>query len=384
MTKDRRQVGYAVEKMSKRLEVNDQKTKVRRMDSLPEHDETALSRTVLVLNLPMERPTIESVAEIFSICGDVALIRILRPGNPLPADVRPFASKNPDLTSKVCALIEFERTEYALRARKLLNSEEDDQLKVMELVAPVPSKAAKKAEERKKFAAAKQQQQQIQQQQHMQQQQQQRRYSQGAGNNNNQNQAAPMPRRKIGVFGNPKFSPIVEEQNTRAEGLNPNSHSYPQPQRKNSRSNLQQAGSGANGSNSNDAAGISAWMTRRISGGQLEFARSGLTLPPNVIRQPRGPEEGKGFQRWVKNRMEPVAASAAAAKASEAATIVEKSAASKEITEKEKTNESQELADSCEAAISRLTVAPVILTHSEESCSSDDDDESNKESEKSR
>jgi hypothetical protein len=34
------QVGYAVEKMSKRLEVNDQKTKVRRMDSLPEHDET--------------------------------------------------------------------------------------------------------------------------------------------------------------------------------------------------------------------------------------------------------------------------------------------------------------------------------------------------------
>ncbi len=110
----------------------------------------------------------------------------------------------------------------------------------------------------------------------------------------------------------------------------------------------------------------------------------GLTLPPNVIRQPRGPEEGKGFQRWVKNRMEPVAASAAAAKASEAAAIVEKTAASKEIIEKEKTNESQELADSCEAAISRLTVAPVILTHSEESCSSDDDDESNKESEKSR
>ncbi len=146
----------------------------------------------------------------------------------------------------------------------------------MELVAPVPSKAAKKAEERKKFAAAKQQQQQLQQQQQMQQQQQQqRRYSQGSGNNTNQNQAAPMPRRKIGVFGNPKFSPIVEEQNMRAEGLNPNSQSYPQQQRKNSRPNQQQNGSGSNGSNSSDAAGISAWMTRRISGGQLEFSRSG-------------------------------------------------------------------------------------------------------------
>ena len=129
-------VGFAVEKMSKRLEVNDQKTKVRRIEILPEHDETgkrspsllfckttstrrsrcywccccytrspmilmkflsqilfcakiqfstivyppAHSRTVLAVNLPMERPTIESVAEIFSVCGEVALIRILRPG----------------------------------------------------------------------------------------------------------------------------------------------------------------------------------------------------------------------------------------------------------------------------------------------------------------
>ena len=40
----------------------------------------AHSRTVLAVNLPMERPTIESVAEIFSVCGEVALIRILRPG----------------------------------------------------------------------------------------------------------------------------------------------------------------------------------------------------------------------------------------------------------------------------------------------------------------
>ena len=80
--------------------------------------------------------------------------------------------------------------------------------------------------------------------------------------------------------------------------------------------------------------------------------------------------------------MEP-AAVVVTAKTSEAAAIDEKTA-SNEIAEVKKPDESQELADSCEAAISRLTVAPVILTHSEESCSSDDDDESNKESEKSR
>ena len=55
----RYQVAFAVEKKSKKLEVNDLKTKVRRLEPLPEYDETTPSRTVVVLNLPMERPTIE-------------------------------------------------------------------------------------------------------------------------------------------------------------------------------------------------------------------------------------------------------------------------------------------------------------------------------------
>jgi hypothetical protein len=52
-------VAYAVEKKSQKLEVNDLKTKVRRLEALPEYDETTPSRTVVVLNLPLERPTIE-------------------------------------------------------------------------------------------------------------------------------------------------------------------------------------------------------------------------------------------------------------------------------------------------------------------------------------
>ena len=48
--------------------------------------------------------------------------------------------------------------------------------------------------------------------------------------------------------------------------------------------------------------------------------------------------------------------------------------------EKQKKIEAQDLADSCEAAISKLTVAPVILTHSEGSCSSDSEDENTEKS----
>jgi la-related protein 6 len=42
----------------------------RRKDPLPEFDETTPSRSVVVVNLPMENPTIENVAEIFAKCGE--------------------------------------------------------------------------------------------------------------------------------------------------------------------------------------------------------------------------------------------------------------------------------------------------------------------------
>jgi la-related protein 6 len=70
-------VAEAIERKSDKLEVNDTKSKVRRLESLPDYDETTPSRTVVALNLPIERPTIESVAEIFSACGDIVLVIFL-------------------------------------------------------------------------------------------------------------------------------------------------------------------------------------------------------------------------------------------------------------------------------------------------------------------
>ncbi len=58
-------------------------------------------------------------------------VRILRPGNPIPADVRPFVNKNPEMMEKVCALIEYERTEFALKAVRDFHNEQEDKMKVM-------------------------------------------------------------------------------------------------------------------------------------------------------------------------------------------------------------------------------------------------------------
>ena len=88
-------------------------TKVRRIEPLPAYDEARPTRTVIAVNLPTDKLTVESVAELFSAHGVVALVRILRPGKPLPPDIKRFQAKHPELGQTVCAVVEFESYESA-------------------------------------------------------------------------------------------------------------------------------------------------------------------------------------------------------------------------------------------------------------------------------
>ncbi|KAJ8943041.1 hypothetical protein NQ318_022585 [Aromia moschata] len=118
LTKDWRVVAHALSRSTK-LEINEAGTKLRRLEPLPQYDETTPSRTVVAVHMPIDKPTIENVAELFRSCGEIALIRILRPGNPIPADVRQFINKNPSLAGMVCALVEFVNSESARNAIQL-------------------------------------------------------------------------------------------------------------------------------------------------------------------------------------------------------------------------------------------------------------------------
>lgn len=131
ITKDWRVVAHALSRSTK-LEINEAGTKLRRLDPLPQYDETTPSRTVVAVHMPIDKPTIENVAELFKSCGEIALIRILRPGNPIPADVRQFINKNPSLSGMVCALVEFVQSESARNALQLPNVY-GEPLKVYEL-----------------------------------------------------------------------------------------------------------------------------------------------------------------------------------------------------------------------------------------------------------
>lgn len=354
LTKDWRQVAVAIESKSSKLEVNDLKTKVRRLEALPDYDETTPSRTVVALNLPLERPTIEAVAELFSACGDIVLVRILRPGNPVPADIKPFANKHPEMTAAVCALVEFERTEFALKAVKDLNKDATEAgepgMKVMELTAPPPKKTKDEKKNKNLLLKATSQpvmhsvqQVQLQPQRRyshagfQQQQQMQQHYSPAA--TAEQQQANQQPRRRISLYHNMKFAPISEEvhhqqqQQVNKMGLNPNAPSFSmqQPMQHRRMRGGPAAGPAAFMPHPMESAMMAAAAMmqpvfvaspRRISAvaaGTAELAASGLALPPNVLRLPRGPDKGKGFQRWCKNRMEPAQPAVAAAAAAAAA-----------------------------------------------------------------
>lgn len=131
LTKDWRVVAEAL-KRSTKLEINDVGTKLRRIDPLPAYDETTPSRTVVAVRMPVEKPSVENVSRLFAVCGEIALVRVLRPGNPVPADVRQFLNKNPSLVNCVCALVEFTESEAAREALRLQSADEEG-MRVYEL-----------------------------------------------------------------------------------------------------------------------------------------------------------------------------------------------------------------------------------------------------------
>ena len=143
LTKDYRAVAESL-KSSRKLEVNEEGTKVRRTDPLPDYDETTPSRTVVAVNLPFSNPSVENIAELFSQAGDIALVRILRPGKALPQDVKKHLTKHPELGTTMCAVIEFEQHQSAKNACETMTNG-DDWRKGLHVVLLAPSKKERTA-----------------------------------------------------------------------------------------------------------------------------------------------------------------------------------------------------------------------------------------------
>lgn len=127
LTKDWRVTLYALQ-FSELLEVNEEGTKVKRKNPIPDYlVNIPPSKMLLAWNvLPQEQtiPTslvfqttfLDKITELFSPFGDIISIRILRPGKKLPSDVKKYSSRYPELLTKCCALVEYDSLESARKA----------------------------------------------------------------------------------------------------------------------------------------------------------------------------------------------------------------------------------------------------------------------------
>lgn len=143
LTKDYRQVAWAIANLSKTLIVNEQGNKIRRVDPIPVKDETTASRIVVAINLPDENLTMDSVSQLFKDCGDIALLRILKPGKPLPNDIKKALCQHPDVGSVTCAMIEFETHDGAQKAVSMSQCSENNWLEGLRVL--MVASAVKKA-----------------------------------------------------------------------------------------------------------------------------------------------------------------------------------------------------------------------------------------------
>ncbi|XP_001637641.2 la-related protein 6 [Nematostella vectensis] len=137
LTKDYRVVAESL-KDSTMLSMNDENTKVKRNEPLrAELMDRNPGRTVVATNI--ENPSFEHVSEMFSKCGEIVLIRIIRGGKTIPPDLKEYESKFPE--NETFAVIEFETMAAAARACSELT--QDGGIRVIEL-----GKGAKKKDKK--------------------------------------------------------------------------------------------------------------------------------------------------------------------------------------------------------------------------------------------
>ena len=138
LTKDWRVTAHCLRKSAK-LQLNEEETKVRRIDALPEYVLKARSITnVLCIKMPNTLGSVGAVTSMFSEYGRISLVRVLLEGKPVPCDLRNYATQVPDMGTTLCAVVEFESEEEATNCVKQLNSRQAETGKIIYIFYHIP------------------------------------------------------------------------------------------------------------------------------------------------------------------------------------------------------------------------------------------------------
>ena len=308
LTKDWRVVAYALNKSSAGIQINDLGTKIRRTTPLPEIDDTPVTCTILALNLPLEKPGIDTVSQLFAKCGDIALIRVLKAGATLSPDLKPLASKYQTLNKTHSAWIEFEAPEAVKEACKL-SSEEG--MKVVPIIPESQKKSEKQTQQKTPSNSRKNSSNSNQNYNGNQQQQRggpnSRKNSLKHTNNGNKtghdggsNGKTHQPQRRKAISLPYNQRPNIRDLNVIVEGRRrPKSKScveFPGQGSSAQQSWVQRHLFAAAAASAASAASPTTSANKSgVEGGRTRVSLGTLNLPEGVVRFPKGPDGSKGF-----------------------------------------------------------------------------------------
>lgn len=305
LTKDWRVVAHSLTKSSTKIQLNDQGSKIRRIDPLPEIDDTPVTCDVLAINLPLEKPDIVSVSQLFESCGDISLIRVVKAGTTLPNDIKHLAAKHPLIKDTQSAWIQFDSPEGAKKAVELT----DDSMNIV-LILPETQKKQEKAVSPKSSQPNSR--------------------KNSINNNNNNQQKGGNNSRKTSNGKLRKFS--SSENDTPKRPQRRHAISMPSTNSPNlqelgyeARSNRRPKSKSCTEFSSTSPSGAGSWVQRHLfaaaaasaasaaspvvgskppngRGAGGRFSHGSLPLPATVVRFPRGPDGSRGFNVDTRRR----------------------------------------------------------------------------------
>lgn len=120
IAKDWKVVLTAVQESSL-LQVNEEGTKIRRIEAAPKVDYSHLPKTLLVTNYPHNNPDEADVRNEFSRYGNISNVLFLQPGRAIPLDIKSCRSKFPAIGTEFCILVEYKTVWEAKKTFKELS-----------------------------------------------------------------------------------------------------------------------------------------------------------------------------------------------------------------------------------------------------------------------
>jgi hypothetical protein len=123
LTRDWQVVRHAL-KLAPQLEVSPEGYRVKRRDTLPETlRKPRLLTSVVAIRVPPDFDSVDQITSLFRAYGEIGLVRLLRPGKEVPSDLRNYATQVPDIGDSLCAVVDFEGSDAALKAVRELKEQ---------------------------------------------------------------------------------------------------------------------------------------------------------------------------------------------------------------------------------------------------------------------